>query len=46
MKDFVAAAAPLGVTHLVPMTETDHSVNLRIVRPQGPTLTFKVKMIV
>lgn len=42
-KDFLTNAGPLHVTHLVVLTRSDISVNLRIIRlPQGPTLHFRV----
>ncbi|KAH7727712.1 brix domain-containing protein [Aphelenchoides avenae] len=41
-KDFMVNAAPLGVSHMVVLTKSDQSVNLRIIRtPQGPTLRFR-----
>ncbi|XP_078604528.1 suppressor of SWI4 1 homolog isoform X1 [Branchiostoma floridae x Branchiostoma japonicum] len=43
LKDFVAVAGPLGVTHLVIFTKTDKGVNMKFSRlPRGPTLSFKV----
>ncbi|KAF8941118.1 hypothetical protein BGZ58_002224 [Dissophora ornata] len=44
LRDFVAVAGPLGVTHFVILSRTDHGTNLRISRiPRGPTLSFQVK---
>lgn len=44
LRDFVAVAGPLGVTHFVVLSRTDHGTNLRIARvPRGPTLSFQVK---
>ncbi|XP_017310249.2 suppressor of SWI4 1 homolog [Ictalurus punctatus] len=43
LKDFVAAAGPLGVTHFLIFTKTDNSVNLRLARlPKGPTVHFQI----
>ncbi|XP_044299640.1 suppressor of SWI4 1 homolog isoform X2 [Varanus komodoensis] len=43
LKDFVAVAGPLGVTHFLVFTKTSTSINLKFFRlPGGPTLTFKV----
>ncbi|CAD5206946.1 unnamed protein product [Bursaphelenchus okinawaensis] len=42
-KDFLTHAGPLHVSHLVVLTRSDLSVNLRIIRvPRGPTIHFKV----
>ncbi|KAI8518304.1 hypothetical protein Bbelb_043210 [Branchiostoma belcheri] len=44
LKDFVAVAGPLGVTHLVIFTKTEKGVNMKFSRlPRGPTLSFKVE---
>jgi len=44
LRDFVAVAGPLGVTHFVIMSRTEHGTNMRIARvPRGPTLSFQVK---
>lgn len=44
LKDFVHAAQPLGVTHLLMLAQSGASINLRIARlPSGPTLAFKVE---
>ncbi|KAF9923626.1 hypothetical protein BGZ67_009727 [Mortierella alpina] len=44
LRDFVAVAGPLGVTHFVILSRTDHGTNMRIARvPRGPTLSFQVK---
>ncbi|XP_066470530.1 suppressor of SWI4 1 homolog [Tiliqua scincoides] len=43
LKDFVAVAGPLGVTHFLVFTKTPSSINLKLFRlPGGPTLTFRV----
>lgn len=43
LKDFVHVAAPLGVTHLLVVSNTDNAPYLRVARcPHGPTLTFKI----
>jgi ribosome biogenesis protein SSF1/2 len=43
LKDYVAVAAPLGVTHLLVFGQTEKSLVYRIARaPEGPTLMFKV----
>lgn len=43
IKDFVAIAGPLHVTHLVMFSRSELSPFLRICRlPHGPTLTFKI----
>ncbi|CAK8681358.1 suppressor of SWI4 1 homolog [Clavelina lepadiformis] len=43
LKDFVAVAGPLGVTHFVSFSKTNSGLNMRIARlPKGPTLYFKV----
>ena len=42
LADFVHAARPLGVSHLIVVTKSDASVNLRVCKlPHGPTLTFQ-----
>ncbi|KAJ1448654.1 Brix domain-containing protein [Pelagophyceae sp. CCMP2097] len=47
LKDFVHAAQPLGVTHLLMLTQREAHVNLRIARvPAGPTLSFKLDSFV
>ncbi|GJJ69332.1 hypothetical protein EMPS_01678 [Entomortierella parvispora] len=44
LRDFVAVAGPLGVTHFVILSRTEHGTNMRIARvPRGPTLSFQVK---
>lgn len=44
LKDYVSAAEPLGVTHLLLMSQHDEKVALRLARlPAGPTLTFSVR---
>lgn len=41
-KDFLVNSQFLGVSHLVVLTKTDQSLNLRIIRnSQGPTIYFK-----
>ncbi|KAL1935023.1 hypothetical protein VTP01DRAFT_4163 [Rhizomucor pusillus] len=43
LKDFVAVAGELGVTHFLIFSRTETNTNLRICRvPRGPTLTFRV----
>ncbi|XP_032060846.1 suppressor of SWI4 1 homolog [Aythya fuligula] len=43
MKDFVAVAGPLGVTHFLVFSKSTSSINFKLFRlPGGPTLTFKV----
>ncbi|XP_073351237.1 suppressor of SWI4 1 homolog [Pagrus major] len=43
LKDFVAIAGPLGVTHFIVFSKTPTSVNMRLARlPKGPMLHFKV----
>ncbi|XP_035427602.1 suppressor of SWI4 1 homolog isoform X2 [Cygnus atratus] len=43
MKDFVAVAGPLGVTHFLVFSKSSSSINFKLFRlPGGPTLTFKV----
>ncbi|KAM8824448.1 suppressor of SWI4 1 homolog [Synchiropus picturatus] len=43
MKDFVAIAGPLGVTHFMIFSKTPTTINMRLARlPKGPTLHFRV----
>ncbi|XP_077181935.1 suppressor of SWI4 1 homolog [Paroedura picta] len=43
LKDFVAMAGPLGITHFLVFTKTPTTVNLKLFRlPGGPSLTFRV----
>jgi len=43
LKDYVMAAGPLGVSHLLVVTQATKEPTLRIARlPQGPTMTFRV----
>ncbi|XP_045402697.1 suppressor of SWI4 1 homolog isoform X2 [Lemur catta] len=43
LKDCVAVAGPLGVTHFLILSKTETSVYLKLMRlPGGPTLTFQV----
>lgn len=43
LKDCVAVAGPLGVTHFIVLSKTDSSVYLKLMRlPGGPTLTFQI----
>jgi len=43
IKDYLAVAAELGVTHLTTFSNTEKSTTMRVARfPQGPTLTFRV----
>ncbi|KAF7634551.1 Brix domain-containing protein [Meloidogyne graminicola] len=44
LKDFIVNSQYLGVSHLLILTRSELSVNLRIIRnSQGPTLHFKVE---
>ncbi|XP_064171140.1 suppressor of SWI4 1 homolog [Anguilla rostrata] len=43
LKDFVAVAGPLGITHFLVFTKTPSSINMRLARlPKGPMLHFRV----
>uniref|UniRef100_A0A8C0XNE2 Brix domain-containing protein n=1 Tax=Castor canadensis TaxID=51338 RepID=A0A8C0XNE2_CASCN len=43
LKDCVAVAGPLGVTHFLILSKTDTNVYFKLMRlPGGPTLTFQV----
>eukprot|EP00730_Choanoeca_flexa_P018196 TRINITY_DN8839_c0_g1_i1.p1 TRINITY_DN8839_c0_g1~~TRINITY_DN8839_c0_g1_i1.p1 ORF type:complete len:441 (+),score=106.02 TRINITY_DN8839_c0_g1_i1:1025-2347(+) len=43
LKDYVAVAGPLGITHFLLFGRSEKFLNLRICRlPKGPTLTFRV----
>ncbi|KAF7456528.1 RNA-binding protein [Cryptosporidium felis] len=43
-KDFVSIAGPLGISHILALSQTDSGVYLRlIVLPSGPTATFKIE---
>ncbi|XP_076608785.1 suppressor of SWI4 1 homolog [Chaetodon auriga] len=43
LKDFVAIAGPLGVTHFMIFSKTTSTLNMRLARlPKGPTLHFRV----
>ncbi|XP_069571702.1 suppressor of SWI4 1 homolog [Brachyistius frenatus] len=43
LKDFVAIAGQLGVTHFMIFSKTSSSINMRLARlPKGPTLHFRV----
>uniref|UniRef100_A0A3Q3WDM1 Brix domain-containing protein n=1 Tax=Mola mola TaxID=94237 RepID=A0A3Q3WDM1_MOLML len=43
LKDFVAIAGPLGVTHFIIFNKTASSLNMRLARlPKGPMLHFRV----
>ncbi|KAG8441308.1 hypothetical protein GDO86_006877 [Hymenochirus boettgeri] len=43
LKDFVAVAGPLGVTHFLIFSKTQTNVNFKFVRlPKGPTLSFQI----
>ncbi len=43
LKDFINVAGPLGVTHLIMLSQTEKGPILRVGRiPRGPTLTFRV----
>ena len=44
LRDFLDVAGPLGVTHLLLVSQSDTNVALRIgCTPRGPTLTFRVE---
>lgn len=44
IKDFVMIAGQLSVTHMIVVSESETSVNLKIGRlPRGPTVYFKVE---
>ena len=43
LRDFMAMAGPLGVSHMLVFNQTDSGTNMRIIRcPRGPTVTFRV----
>ncbi|XP_051905401.1 suppressor of SWI4 1 homolog [Hippocampus zosterae] len=43
LKDFVAVAGPIGVTHFIIFSKTPSCINMRLARlPKGPMLYFKV----
>ncbi|XP_077352327.1 suppressor of SWI4 1 homolog [Festucalex cinctus] len=43
LKDFVAVAGPIGVTHFIIFSKTPGSITMRLARlPKGPMLYFKV----
>ncbi|OMH81422.1 Suppressor of SWI4-like protein [Zancudomyces culisetae] len=43
LRDYLAVAGPLGVSHMMMFTQTKAGTNLRVgCFPRGPTLTFKV----
>ncbi|CEF63856.1 Protein Peter pan [Strongyloides ratti] len=43
VKDFIVNGAILGLSHMIVLTKSDSSVNMRLLKtPQGPTLQFKV----
>ncbi|XP_026181754.1 suppressor of SWI4 1 homolog [Mastacembelus armatus] len=43
LKDFVAIAGPLGVTHFMIFSKTSSSISMRLARlPKGPMLHFRV----
>ncbi|KAI3359695.1 hypothetical protein L3Q82_014078, partial [Scortum barcoo] len=43
LKDFVAIAGPLGVTHFMIFSKTPSTINMRLARlPRGPMLHFRV----
>lgn len=44
LKDFVAVAGPMGVSHFLLVSQTENYTNLRIARfPQGPTLYMRIQ---
>lgn len=43
LKDYVAVAGPLGVTHFLVFSKTEMNINIKCMRlPRGPTLHFRV----
>ncbi|XP_042221417.1 suppressor of SWI4 1 homolog [Homarus americanus] len=45
IKDFVAVAGQLNITHLVAFSQTSVGLYLKVCRiPHGPTLTFRIKV--
>ncbi|XP_060001220.1 suppressor of SWI4 1 homolog isoform X3 [Lagenorhynchus albirostris] len=46
LKDCVAVAGPLGVTHFLILSKTETSVYFKLIRlPGGPTLTFRINKL-
>ncbi|XP_068939215.1 suppressor of SWI4 1 homolog isoform X2 [Petaurus breviceps papuanus] len=46
LKDCVAVAGPLGVSHFLIFSKTEKNVTFRLIRlPGGPTLTFRVTKV-
>ncbi len=44
LKDFIAIAGPLHVTHLMIFSQTEIGDYMKMMRlPRGPTLTFKME---
>lgn len=44
LKDFIAIAGPLHVTHLMALSQTELGDHMRLMRlPRGPTLHFKLE---
>ena len=43
LKDYAAMSGPLGVTHVIALSQNDEVINLKIARaPTGPTLSLRV----
>lgn len=46
LKDFLAVAGPMGVTHFIIISRTSEYVYLKFARiPRGPTITFRVSKV-
>ena len=44
LRDFLAMAGPLGVSHMLVLNQTETGTNLRMAKtPRGPTFTFRVE---
>lgn len=44
IRDFISIAGPLGISHIIAVSQTDSGAYLRlIVLPSGPTATFKIE---
>lgn len=44
LKDFVSVSGPLGVTHFLILSATQHASYLRVAKtPRGPTLTCRIQ---
>ena len=43
LRDVVSVCGPLGVSHIVTLSQNSYGTNMRVIRvPRGPTLTFRV----